>query len=1316
MTAPRIAIIYDDSLRPDTTGGYCLRALRQLAQVTHFRPDRAGAVAGGFDLCLRIDDDLDFQPPPSMHPAFFWAIDTHRSLARLTEQARSYNLVFAAQKEGAERLRDAGIAECEWLALACDPEVHRRLEVEKEYDVGFVGHVFPGPRQELLEAVLRDFPRSFIGQLPHTEMCEVYSRAKIVINSSLSNDLNMRVFEALSCGALLITSRLTANGQEELFRDRVHLVEYQTQQEALDLIGYYLLHEDERRAIAEAGHQEVIGRHSYRHRMERVLERFRSGEWPKVDRAKQASTAVTRPSVAGRTPWYYRWPRPEVIELIPRQARRVLDVGCAAGMLGQELKRRQRCEVVGIEVDAVAAAEAYRRLDELIEGDVEMLDLGSLGRFDAVVCADVLEHLRDPGTALRKLRDLLAPGGALIASIPNARHIEVVQQLIEGNWTYQPEGVLDRDHLRFFTRRSAEQLLEDAGFEVAEVRPVKAGGYAGWEQAGRPGDITAGRLRISALPTGEAEEFFVGQWLISARPVPRIDWGLTSTIILTWNQFEYTRLCLDSIRKHTRVPYELIIVDNGSTDGTRRWLESFPDIKLVANRENLGFPKGANQGIRASSGENILLLNNDIVVTPGWLRQLLVHLHSADDVGIVGPLTNFAAGDQRITPPYGNLVELDGFAWKLGKQQRGRCLPTSMIVGFCLLTKRSVLDRIGLLDERFGLGTFEDTDLSHRARQAGYRLLICQDVYVHHFGSRTMLGNEVPADELLNENLRRFGEKWSIQLAMRETIVPDHEGQPETQPAQLGAGRPALQRGWRIGRHAEGGLLLTPARPTISLCMIVRDEEAHIADCLDSVRPYVDEMIVVDTGSRDRTAEIARSLGAKVIESSWRDSFSAARNVSLDHAASDWIFWMDADDVLPAESGEALRKAVESAKEAVLGFVGQVHCPAAPGEYGETVVDHVKLFRNRPDLRFELRIHEQILSAIRRAGGEIARAPICVIHAHYDQSPAGQQRKRARDKQLLALDLQERPEHPFVHFNAGMTALHDREMDRAVEHLRRSIELAAPPESHVRKAYALLASAHRAQGDESEAKQVCERGLRLFQDDAELLFQLGVTCHHIGDLDSAAVALGRLASGQGRTGNLASVDSGILSFKARHNLAAVYQDMNRRDQAERLWRQVMQERPDFLPAWLALVEMLLAAQRDEDARMLAKEAAGTANRTAAALLHGLVALRRGQLPEAGQQFRRAVELAPELELGHRYLSHALLQQGERSEVEEVLRRLIGLAPDDAEAHHNLGCLLLELDRPQEAVPQLQLAVKLRPDHALSRQMLQQAKTRTGSGE
>jgi hypothetical protein len=168
----RVAVVYDDTIRRDTTGGYCLRALQQMCRATHIHPRQVQADLSRFDMLLRVDDDLGFSLPSDAPPSAIWAIDTHRDLHRRLTEAQGFDCVFAAQKQGAARFREAGINGCEWLPVACDPEVHRRLDVEKEYDVAFVGHVHPGPRQHLLEQVQRHFPRSFIGQVPHTEMCE----------------------------------------------------------------------------------------------------------------------------------------------------------------------------------------------------------------------------------------------------------------------------------------------------------------------------------------------------------------------------------------------------------------------------------------------------------------------------------------------------------------------------------------------------------------------------------------------------------------------------------------------------------------------------------------------------------------------------------------------------------------------------------------------------------------------------------------------------------------------------------------------------------------------------------------------------------------------------------------------------------------------------------------------------------------------------------------------------------------------------------------------------------------------------------------
>ncbi len=135
--------------------------------------------------------------------------------------------------------------------------------------------------------------------------------------------------------------------------------------------------------------------------------------------------------------------------LVHGSARKVLDIGCGTGRLGEALKARQQAEVIGIEFDEAAATVAQPRLDGVIAGDAEQAvpDFPPAS-FDAIVCADIPEHLRVPGALLRKARSRLAPDGRLVASIPNVRHNSVVRSLLEANWTYEPAGLLDRTHLR----------------------------------------------------------------------------------------------------------------------------------------------------------------------------------------------------------------------------------------------------------------------------------------------------------------------------------------------------------------------------------------------------------------------------------------------------------------------------------------------------------------------------------------------------------------------------------------------------------------------------------------------------------------------------------------------------------------------------------------------------------------------------------------------------------------------------------------------------------------------------------------------------
>lgn len=373
---------------------------------------------------------------------------------------------------------------------------------------------------------------------------------------------------------------------------------------------------------------------------------------------------------------------------------------------------------------------------------------------------------------------------------------------------------------------------------------------------------------------------------------------------------------------------------------------------------------------------------------------------------------------------------------------------------------------------------------------------------------------------------------------------------------------------------------------SISLCMIARDEEPRIGDCLRSIAPYVDELIVVDTGSTDRTREIAAECGARVYDLPWPDSFAAARNASIELATSDWIFWMDADDVISPECGAGLRELVRRHPQRDAAYHVAVHIPPGPGEFSPSVVDHVKLFPNRPDLRFEHRIHEQILPALRRAGLDVRFSDLYVTHQNYDRSDAGQAKKRRRDYHLLELDLQDRPDHPFVLFNLGMTYLYaTKEYELAAHYLRRSLDHSHPADSIVRKAYAMLGTARICQGEWEAAIQANEEGRSHYPHDAELLFQAGQVYQQLGHFDAARRCLEQLTEGE-EDEHYRSVDVGLRTYRGRHELALLFRRMGDAPHCEAVLREIAALQPSYLTAQVDLAETILLQGRKGEARQL----------------------------------------------------------------------------------------------------------------------------------
>lgn len=180
-----------------------------------------------------------------------------------------------------------------------------------------------------------------------------------------------------------------------------------------------------------------------------------------------------------KTEEYFSYGRPEMVRFVPEGVQRVLEVGCGSGHFAAGLKRQRGVHVTAIEPFPHAHAEARARVDRLVPLQVEEAFSQLEDRsFDCVVFNDVLEHLVDPWKVLSDVLRLLLPGGVVVASLPNMRYYPVLKELVlQGSWQYQADGVLDRTHLRFFTKSSLRQLFESSGYRVRLIEGINGTGF-----------------------------------------------------------------------------------------------------------------------------------------------------------------------------------------------------------------------------------------------------------------------------------------------------------------------------------------------------------------------------------------------------------------------------------------------------------------------------------------------------------------------------------------------------------------------------------------------------------------------------------------------------------------------------------------------------------------------------------------------------------------------------------------------------------------------------------------------------------------------
>ncbi len=258
---------------------------------------------------------------------------------------------------------------------------------------------------------------------------------------------------------------------------------------------------------------------------------------------------------------------------------------------------------------------------------------------------------------------------------------------------------------------------------------------------------------------------FRSRYVRPKRIINKQSGDLTSIILITYNQLQYTQKCIESVTEHTPENYELIIVDNASDATTIKYLERLrrqnEKVSVLFNQDNLGFPAAVNQGIRSAKGKYILLLNNDTIVTDGWLDGLIKKSCSEPPIGLVGPVSNQVSGIQKIETTYNSETEMHEFARKRKSEVTNTITVFPRIAFLCTLIKNEVIDAIGGLDERFSPGNYEDDDFCLRAQAAGFKTIVANDVFIHHFGSKSFTADGIEKyQERLLINKKIFIEKW----------------------------------------------------------------------------------------------------------------------------------------------------------------------------------------------------------------------------------------------------------------------------------------------------------------------------------------------------------------------------------------------------------------------------------------------------------------------------------------------------------------------------------------------------------------------------
>ncbi len=418
---------------------------------------------------------------------------------------------------------------------------------------------------------------------------------------------------------------------------------------------------------------------------------------------------------------------------------------------------------------------------------------------------------------------------------------------------------------------------------------------------------------------------------------------------------------------------------------------------------------------------------------------------------------------------------------------------------------------------------------------------------------------------VLGVALFAIGWARTAELAFKKAqeFTPDHATARENQLECIRM----VREGRAVDEPAEiDGIrkLLETRLPTVALCMIVKNEEIFLDDCLKSVQGAVDEICIVDTGSTDGTVEIARKYGAKLGYFEWTGDFATARNKSIEMATSDWILILDADETITPESIDEIRRVSRDKTKIGYACIIENLLGDKPGE-GKQMAMIFRFFQNRPDMRYEGIIHEQMLPSAQRTGMPNEASQIRIVHKGYLKKHVEDRNKNERNLRILLEQEKAEPENPYCHFNLGQTYKMLGRVPEAERHYRTALEILRPlPDANTIPYFASLYFSYtdlvRENGRFQEALDLAEEGMKRFPQYADLQFTRGNIFLGMERYEEAIKIYEgcRKYAGQVFAGG---TDPGVSTYKATNAVGVCYAKLGKLALAKQYLKRALKEWP-----------------------------------------------------------------------------------------------------------------------------------------------------------